>query len=245
MKYLIVLIVGIMTGVVVFAAGIAFNPFVSKQGLSPLAVTDSQTVTLTYSGVASDGIIFTNNGESWVTPYPEKILQLWEAPIRQTSATVKELRDGRGQVAGLGIKISSLSEATRLFAGKAMVDSVWYVYLPGRGGMFIEQTENHWDYLRTIVFPAYRNSADTWQGIWLGNLTAGPGALRTARVTGSSGEFSGLDMLGVESLMVRAWRADGGPLAAQGQLLIELPPERIDESSVDESPVDEVFVEDE
>jgi hypothetical protein len=240
MKYLIVLIVGIMTGVVVFAAGVAFNPFVSKQRLSPLAVTDSQTVTLTYSGVASDGIIFTNDGESWVTPYPEKILQLWEAPIRQTSATVKELRDGRGQVAGLGIKISSLSEATRLFAGKAIVDSVWYIYLPGRGGMFIEQTENHWDYLRNIVLSAYRNSADTWQGNWFGNLTAGPGALGTATVTGSSGEFSGLEMLGVESLRIRAWRANGGPLAAEGQLLIELPRE-----AVEESPVDEAFVEDE
>jgi len=230
MKYLIALIIGIMTGVVVFAAGVAFNPFISKQGLSPLAVTDAQTVTLTYSGVASDGIVFTNDGESRISPYPEKILQLWEASIRQTSASVKELRDGRGQVAGLGIKISSLSEATRLFAGKAIVDSVWYVYLPGRGSMFIEQTENYWDYLRGIVFPAYRSSANTWQGFWLGNLTAGPGALRTAKVTGSSGAFSGLEMLAVESLTVRAWRAVDGPLAAEGQLLIEFPPEVVDEA---------------
>lgn len=234
MKYLIALIVGIMTGVIVFAAGVAFNPFISKQSLSPLAVTDSQTVTLTYSGVATDGIVFTNNGESPISPYPEKILQLWEASIRQTSASVKELRDGRGQVAGIGIKMSSLSEATRLFAGKAIVDSVWYVYLPGRGGLFIEQTENYWDYLRGIVFPAYRSSANTWQGNWLGNLTAGPGALGTAKVTGSSGEFSGLEMLAVESLIVHAWRAVGGPLAAEGQLLIELPPEAVDEAFVED-----------
>ncbi len=240
MKYLIVLIVGMLTGVVVFAAGVAYNPFIGKQGLSPLAVTDLQTVTLTYSGVASDGIVFTNDGESRISPYPEKVLQLWEASIRQTSASVKVLRDGRGQVAGLGIKISSLSEATRLFSGKAIVDSVWYVYLPGRGGMFIEQTENYWDYLREIVLPAYRSSAKTWQGTWLGNLTAGPGALGTAKVTGSSGEFSGLKMLAVESLTVRTWRVAGGPLAAEGQLLIELPRE-----SVDESLVDEVFVEEE
>jgi hypothetical protein len=240
MKYLLVLIIGIISGAVIFAAGVAFNPFVSKQGLSPLAVTDSQTVTLTYSGVASDGIVFTNNGESRVSPHPQKVLQLWEASIRQTSASVKELRDGRGQVAGLGIKMSSLSEATRLFAGKAIVDSVWYVYLPGRGGMFIEQTENYWDFLRGIVLPAYRSSANTWQGNWLGNLTAGPGALGTAKATGSSGEFSGLEMLAVESLVVRAWRTEGGSLAAEGQLLIELPPELSDDSSVDEA-----FVEDE
>lgn len=250
MKYLIALFVGILTGVAVFAAGVAFNPFISKQGLSPLAVTDSQTVTLFYSGVASDAIVFTNDGESVTSVHPEKVLQLWEASIRQTSASVNVLRDGRGAVAGLGIKMSSLSESTRLFAGKAIVDSVWYVYLPGRGGMFIEQTENYWDYLRGIVLPAYRSSANTWRGIWLGNLTAGPGALGTAKVTGISGEFSGLEMLAVESLTVRAWRAAGGPLAAEGQLLIEFPAEAVDQFSVDElssdeSPVDEAFVDDE
>jgi len=239
MKYLIVLIIGMLTGVAVFAAGVAYNPFIGKQGLSPLAVTDLQTVTLTYSGVASDGIVFTNDGESRISPYPEKVLQLWEASIRQTSASVKVLRDGRGQVAGLGIKMSSLSEATRLFSGKAIVDSVWYVYLPGRGGMFIEQTENYWDYLRGIVLPAYRSSTKTWQGAWLGNLTVGPGALGTAKVTGSSGEFSGLEMLAVESLTVRTWRAAGGPLAAEGQLLIEVPREKVDESLVDEAFVEE------
>ena len=245
MKYLIALIIGILTGAILFCAGLAYNPLISTPGLSPLAVTDFQTVTLTYSGVASDGIVFTNDGESRVHPYPEKVLQLWEAPVRQTSAVVKVLRDGRNQVAGLGIKISSLSEATRLLAGKALVDSVWYVYLPGRGSMFIEQTENYWDYLREIVLPGYRSSANTWKGIWLGNVTAGPGALGTAKVTGSSGEFAGMEMLGVESLSVRTWRVDGGPLAAEGQLLIELPPERIDDTANDESSTDEALSEEE
>lgn len=245
MKYLIALIIGILTGAILFGAGLAYNPFISKPGLSPLAVTDLQTVTLTYSGIASDGILFTNDGESRIHPYPEKVLQLWEVPVRQTSAAVKILRDGRNQVAGLGIKISSLSDATRIFAGQALVDSVWYVYLPGRGSMFIEQTENYWDYLREIVLPGYRSSANTWKGSWLGNLTAGPGALRTAKVTGGSGEFAGMEMLGVESLSVRAWRVDGGPVAAEGQLVIELPPEGIDESIIDESSADEVLAEEE
>jgi hypothetical protein len=105
--------------------------------------------------------------------------------------------------------------------------------------MFIEQTENYWNYLRGIVLPAYRSSAKTWQGAWHGNLTAGPGALGTAKVTGSSGEFSGLEMLAVESLTVRTWRAAGGPLAAEGQLLIEVPREKVDESLVDEAFVEE------
>ncbi len=245
MKYLIALSIGLLTGAMLFAVGLTINPFISKPRLSPLAVTDYQTVTLTYSGIASDGIVFTNDGESRVHPYPEKILQLWEAPVRQTSAAVKVLRDGRNQVAGLGIKISSLSETTRLFEGKALVDSVWYVYLPGRGSLYIEQTENYWAYMREIVLPAYRSSANIWKGTWLGNMTAGPGALGIAKVTGGSGEFAGKDMLGVESLSVRAWRVDGGPVAAEGQLLIELPPDVMDEPAIDDASDEEVFAEEE
>ncbi len=223
MKYIIVWLLGLATGAIIFAAGISYNPFISAQGLSPLAVTDSQTIALSYSGVATDNLIYTNDGESTIQPYPEKVLQLWEAPIRKTSAMATVLRDGRNQAVGYGIKIASWSEKTKLIEGQAIVDSVWYVYLPGRGGIFIDQYENHWDFLRNVVIPAYRSSGKVWKGSWLGNITAGPGSLATAKVTGVSGEFDGLDMLGVETLSVKAWRVDGGAAAADGQLLLELP----------------------
>lgn len=222
MKHLIVLLIGLLLGAVLFAAGLVYNPFISQAGVSTLAVTNSQTMSLVFSGIPSDAVVFSNDGDSRIAPHPTKVLQLWEAPIRNTSAMATVMRDGRNQAVGFGIKLSSLSEDTRLIEGNALVDSVWYVYLPGRGGFFVEQTENYWDYVREVVLPAYRSSANTWKGTWLGNLTSGPGALRTAKVIGSSGEFEGQDMLGVESVAVRAWRVDGGPVAAQGQLLIEL-----------------------
>jgi hypothetical protein len=231
MKYIIVLLVGLLTGAALFVLGLAYNPFIGRHTLSPLAVTDLQTVTLSYSAVAAEAVMFTNNGESRISPYPEKVQQLWEAPIRQTTAMVTVLRDARSQVAGLGIKVASAAESTRLFEGKALVNSIWYVYLPGRGSFFVEQSENYWDYLRDIVLPAYRNSANTWKGTWMGNVTVGPGALGTARVVGGPGEFDGLEMLGVESLSVRAWRVEGGPIAAEGQLTIELPADPVDDES--------------
>ena len=231
MKYIIVLLVGLLTGAALFVLGLAYNPFIGRHTLSPLAVTDLQTVTLSYSAVAAEAVMFTNDGESRISPYPEKVQQLWEAPIRQTSAMATVLRDARSQVAGLGIKVASAAESTRLFEGKALVNSIWYVYLPGRGSFFVEQSENYWDYLRDIVLPAYRNSANTWKGTWIGNVTAGPGALGTARAVGGPGEFDGLEMLGVESLSVRAWRVEGGPIAAEGQLTIELPADSVDDES--------------
>lgn len=231
MKYVITLFAGLLVGAALFAIGVVYNPFHGKQDLSPLAVTDAPTITLTYPGVASESIAYTNDGESRIQPHPDKVLQLWEQAIRQTSAMATVLRDGRNQTAGIGIKISSAAEETHLLSGHALMNSIWYVYLPGRGGFFIEESENYWDYLREVVVPGYRSPGNTWAGTWLGNMTAGPGALGTAKVTGGTGEFEGLDMLGVESLSVRAWKVESGAVAAEGRLLIELPTDPLGEAT--------------
>jgi hypothetical protein len=223
MRYLIVLVLGLLVGATVFVAGMIYNPFTAEHVLSPLSVTDSEVMILTYSSVPSDAIVFTNDGESQRKPHPEKVLQLWEAPIRQTTAMATVMRDARGQTAGIGVKFSSLSERTSLLQGEALVDSAWYVYLPGRGSLFIEQSENYWTFLREVSLPAYRSSANNWKGAWLDDLTAGPGALRTAAVTGGGGSLQGLKMQGVESLSVRAYSVDDGLISAEGRLLIEMP----------------------
>lgn len=223
MKYVIVLLLGLITGVAILAGGMIYSPFISTQKLSPIMVTDAQTVTLAFSGVAAESILFSNDGVSRIAPYPDGVLELWEGPISQTTALVTVMRDALNRPAGIGIKISSLSDKTRLLKGEMLVNSVWYVYLPGRGALFVEEVENYWGYFRAIVYPAFSSSVKSWKGNWLGDVTYGPGALGTAIVTGGSGEFYGIDMLGVESLAVRAWSADVGAVAADGRLIIELP----------------------
>lgn len=223
MKYLVSLVAGALVGVSVFAAVLILNPFVADRRLSPLSVSDAELMSLTYSTVPSESIVFTNDGESRNQPHPEKVLQLWEAPIRLTSVMTSVMNDARGQVAGIGVKFSSRSENTSLINGDALVDSAWYIYLPGRGSLFIEQSENYWPFIREVAFPAWRSSANNWKGNWLGDMTAGPGALGTARVTGGTGDLRGLDTHGVESLSARAYSADDGLVSAEGRLLIELP----------------------
>lgn len=223
MKYIISLVLGLLTGAALFALVLIFNPFIADRGLSPLSVTDAEVVTLNFSNSPADSIIYTNDGESIQKPHPEKVLQLWEAPIRKTSAMVSVMRDGRNQVAGIGVKFSSLSESTRLLRGEAIVDSAWYVYLPERGSLFLRQTENYWPFLTEVAFPAWRKSGKNWRGTWLGDLTAGPGALGTAAVSGGSGSFRGLESIGVESLSVRAFSAETGLVSADGRLIIEIP----------------------
>jgi hypothetical protein len=223
MKYLISMTIGMLTGAVAFLALLYYNPLLATTTLSPLSVTDNQLMTLNYSAVAEDSLMYTNDGESLVDPYPEKVLQLWEPPIRLTEALVTVLADGRQQPAGIGIKFMSDSEQTRLLHGEALVDSAWHIYLPGRGSLFVEQTENHWSFLREIVVPARWSNANSWRGTWHGNVTMGPGALGTARVVGGSGEFSGVESDAVESWSAKAYSVEQGPVAMTGQLNIEIP----------------------
>ena len=114
MKYVIALVLGLLFGAFVFVVGLIYNPFVSRQNLSPVTVTSAQTITVSFSGAPTDQIVLTNDGESETKPYPTKVLQLWERPIRQSTVMATVLLDGRNQAAGIGVKISSLSERTDL-----------------------------------------------------------------------------------------------------------------------------------
>lgn len=223
MKYLISLILGIATGGAVAFGLLYLNPFMSTSNLSPLVVSEKQQFSLNYSAVAGHAIAFTNDGESRVQPHPQKILQLWEAPISQTSAMVVLLQDARSNPVGIGIKMSSKSERTRVLNGEALADSVWHVYLPNEGTLLIAQTENYWNFLRDIVVPAHWTSGNGWKGNWHGTLTSGPGALGTAVVHGNSGKYAGMETEAIELLTAKAYSSAAGPVAMTGQLIVELP----------------------
>ena len=224
MKYVAALIGGMAAGAVIAALIVFYNPFAARGGLSPLDVSDRSQLFLTYSAVPDHAILLTNSGEQVIEPHPEKVMQLWEAPIRQTTATVRLIRDARRQPAGLGIKYSSLSERTNILNGDLLVDSVWHIFLPGQGSLFVAQTENYWDYARQIVVPARISAGDSWKGRWRGAITSGPGVLGTARVHGGSGRFRGLEAEALERLLAEAYSADRGPVAMTGELTIEFPP---------------------
>ena len=221
-KYAAGLLLGLVLGIVAAAALLYFNPLAARNPLSPLSVSNNTMLSLGYSGVATDAIVYTNGGESRVQPHPERVRKLWEAPIKLTEVLVTVLTDSRNRPAGIGIKFSSKSEKTRLINGEALVDSAWHIHLVERGSLFVEQTENHWNLLRNIVLPAYWSSARHWKGVWNGNMTVGPGALGTAAVTGGTGEFAGLDSEAVEAVYASAYSVAQGPVAMEGRLTIDV-----------------------
>jgi hypothetical protein len=223
MKYVLSLLAGIAIGVAVFMVGLYHNPFRGQPAVSPLAVTDQRIIELSFSGVPGDALLYTDHGESWVEPHPDRVAELWEPAVAETRLTVTMLEDARGKVAGLGIKFSTASEATNVINGEALADSIWHVYLPGQGTFMIDQTENYWTYIRDVVVPARWSSGDNWRGSFHGILTSGPGSLGTARVSGGSGLFANLSSEAVESVTAKAYSAVTGPVSMTRSLAIALP----------------------
>jgi hypothetical protein len=229
MKYLVALIVGILMGAVLFGLGLYYNPFTSQISVSPLAVTNERVIDLLYSAVPQEGILYTDSGDSINELHPSRVTKLLEPTVSDTRIQVVDLQDGGGDLAGIGIKFSSESEQTRLFDAEALGNSVWHVYLPGQGTFMIDQTENYWSYIREVALPARLSSGKNWVGAYHGIMTSGPNSLGTARVTGGSGIFDGLQSEAVESLTARGYSARTGPVSMTGNLTITLPVNRAPE----------------
>ncbi len=223
MKYLVALLIGMSIGAALFFAGMYYNPFTDRLLVSPLVVSDDDHLDFTYTAVPGEAILYTDNGESIIDTHPDRVAELWEPAIADTSIAVMLLNDSRGQVLGLGIKFSSDSEQTALINSELLVNSVWHIYVPGQGTLLVDQIENHWPYLREIVVPARWSSGDNWKGTFFRIMTHGPGALGTARVTGGNGNFAGVSGEAVESLTARAYSAIDGPVSMNGSLTITLP----------------------
>lgn len=222
MKYALTLLGGIVVGVALFAIGMYYNPFAEQLMVSPLAVSNEEQLDFSFTAVPGETILYTDNGETSVTPHPDRVAELWEPTIVDTRLVVNLLNDGRGEVAALGIKFSSDSEQSSLIGSRALVNSAWHIYVPQRGTLMIDQVENYWSYLREIVVPARWSSGDNWMGSYFRIVTDGPNALGTARVTGGTGNFSGLLSEAVETLTARAYSDNQGLVSANGGLTISL-----------------------
>jgi hypothetical protein len=222
MKYFVSLFAGLLTGVALFMAGLYFNPFAGQPSVSPLAVTDNPVMDLGFTAVPAESILYTDHGESNIAPLPDRVNELWEPAIEDTAILVTLLEDSQGG-AGIGIKYRSRSESTAVLRAEATTNSIWHVYMPGRGTFMIDQTENLWSYIRDIIIPARLSSGSSWRGTFHRITTSGPGSLGIARVTGGSGIFQGQMSESVESLTARGYSARSGPVSMEGSLTVVVP----------------------
>lgn len=191
MKYIIAFLLGTSLGVASVALAIYFNPLTaenSKVGINP---SPDQTLELYYGSVLADSIAYTNSGNKYLPRRPADIEELWHPTLKWAQAAVHTLMYPDKSVAGIGVKLGAWSGETRPLMGKWLMNSVWYIYLPGSGGMFIEQNENYWPFVRSVALPAFMSGEKQWEGEFATDLTTGPGPAFEGRVVGASGVLRG------------------------------------------------------
>lgn len=222
MKYLLVLLAGLASGVLLFALLLYANPLVESRATPPITVTGKGEFALGYTATPMGSIAWVDNGESSVRPRPPLIKELEEPAIEDTLLIVTLLQNSRGMPAGFGVKFLSPAEETGLLRGVYPMQSAWHIWLLDRGGLMIDQTENHYFYLRDVVLQAHLDSGDNWRGSWFGVLTDGPNQFGTARVSGGSGSLSGVEGKAAETVTAKAYSAASGPASIDGRITISL-----------------------
>lgn len=220
MKYMRALILGFVVGIALFLTAFYFNPFSLQSPLSPLSVSNSRLAEYSYSRIPEETLVFTNNGETRTPTHPDRIQELWEPAVKDTSAFVTILRDTAGKPAGIGVKISSWSEDSELLRARPILNSDWHLFVPQFGTAYIEQTENLWSFLRAVAIPA--TITRSWQGNWHGVVTNGPNALQTARLYGGSGAIQDLQSEAAEIIHVESYSANDGPTQSDGRLTLDI-----------------------
>lgn len=224
MKYFLALLAGIATGAAMFAVLMYVNPLIKVKNLSPIAVATTSQFELSYEATPMESILWTDDGQSSVRPRPPLVQELFEKTIQDTRVVVTLLRSSRNDAAGVGVKFQAAAEESGVLNGIYPVNSSWHIWLLQRGGLMIDQRENHWTLLRDVVVPAHLSSADSWRGSWYGILTSGPEALDVAKVYGGSGYLAGQDGEAVEAINAKAYSAETGPASMQGRLTISMTP---------------------
>lgn len=222
MKYVGALLGGVITGAILFILLVYFNPLIKAKTVSPITAADNRKFDLVYSGTPGESILWTESGETNVSLRPPLVKTLSEPAIRETKLLVSMLQNSRGKIVGLGIKYETAAQETGFLNGVYPFNSTWHIWLLQRGGLMIEQKENHWSLFRDVVLPAKMSSSNSWRGGWYGILTSGPRQTGAAKVTGGSGNLAGLEGDAVEAINARAYSADTGPVAVEGRLTVSL-----------------------
>ena len=65
MKHVVALLLGMVAGAALFGLSLVYNPFIAERGVSPLAVAGADAITLTFSPVPDETIVY--NGHMQAT----------------------------------------------------------------------------------------------------------------------------------------------------------------------------------
>ncbi len=196
MKSLAVWLAGIVLGAVLGAAvplvGLYVFPFEHEArtaGLLAAADAEARSESI-YVRVLDDAIAGTHGGRFPFRPFPDGIRSLAGANLADGFALLTKARDGTQEVAGFATELEVASPESRLLAGRIMTETYWTVVLPGRGTLFLYETENNWRLVKEVLLPMLLTRRD-WAGEWRNVNTFGPRPEGRGIIVGGTGKFAG------------------------------------------------------
>lgn len=123
-------------------------------------------------------------------------------------AVMAWLRDESGEVVGFASELEQIHEDSQLLTGRLMTHTSWTLIIPGRGAIFLYQTENNFRLAKEILLPTTIRGGP-WRGKFTSLNTFGPEASGAGRIIGGTGEFDGISGEFIEVATLRGLTPGG------------------------------------
>ena len=216
MKYVLMVILGLLVGAAMGLAILYFNPLTSAEDSAP-GPGDLQ---FSYSSPISGGLAFTHGGLSHQPTHPALIPELWENTIDQTLLSVFAVTSADGQV-GIASRVSLPSELTAPLTRGVIVTDHWLITIPNEGSLFVDSDINLWPFFKQDLLPVRYLGRD-WGGPRDYQPTAGPGIDGAALVQGATGRFANTSGSAVGHYRTLAFNARQGAEQFEAELILTL-----------------------
>jgi hypothetical protein len=213
MKYLAIALLGLLLGAAAAGAVLYFNPLTAERA----PATGNYDGAWRYA-LPQDALTFERGMGTYLPDEVAPAGELWEKSIQSSALLALRLRDAEGNPSAIASRLLAGSRETDLLLRGLLVADHWLITVPGQGSVFVRAETNVWPLLKDTVIPV-RYLDRAWEGPIEIKPTAGPHSTGAALAIGATGSFAS-----VRGEAAEAYRLNGiAPLAADGQLLLDLP----------------------
>jgi hypothetical protein len=156
---------------------------------------------------SGDVVSITTSGDPAIFPNaPAGTEFLQEPNIRDGLALITLVRNADDKIVGFATELEAGHENSSLLKGKVMTHTTWTVIVPGRGALFLYQTEDNWILFKRFVLPALLFDK-RWQGSWKNLNTLGPSPEGYGQIIAATGAFAGQAQHFIEYAELRKFHA--------------------------------------
>jgi hypothetical protein len=210
------LIVVSVGSLVVGAAGMLVlsfsNPFASRSATAAITETgaDGYVLETFYARAPEDGIAATHDGDpnKPVQAFPQGIPHLNDEHIANGFVLLNKVRNKDGVVVGFASEMEEVGRESNILQGRMIMYSTWTIEIPGRGTLFLYETEDASEFAKKVIIPAM-TLGKTWDEPWTFVTTSGPAPDGRGIIIGGTGEFQGVTGMFTEVTHLKRFTPDG------------------------------------